>query len=182
MVQQEVLRKSLLFLFPFLRHPTQNLRNFVPVEFVSVNKNSIMYGGPANHTESPKVLEDETLHTKDTCHLSGTTSDNEQTTFLSLLWSQVFFDTFLGQEESLSDWLCVSRMAILAPNQKGGKKVLKTIPKKPPIWLDCGHFPESYLPWQVARGKEHKVKHSFCKNKIPSTCTMLLLLGKYAEI
>lgn len=43
-----------------------------------------MYGGLAN-MESPKVLEVETLHTKNTCHLSGMTSDNEQTPVLSLL-------------------------------------------------------------------------------------------------
>lgn len=58
-----------------------------------------MYGGPAN-MESPEVLKVETLHTKNTCHLSAMTSAGEQTTLLSLLWNKIFFDTFLGQEKS----------------------------------------------------------------------------------
>lgn len=122
MVQQEVLQKTLLFLFPFLRHPTQNLRDFVPVEFVSVNKNSIMYGGPANHTESPKILEDETLHTKDTCHLSGTTSDDEQTTFLSLLWPPGLFWHILGTGRE-SKWLAVCEQdGYSCTKSKGGEE------------------------------------------------------------
>lgn len=180
MVHKKFCRRAFFSLLPFLRHPTQNLRDFVPGRFVSVHKNSIMYGRPAN-IESPRALEVETPHTKNTCHLLGMTSDDEQTPVLSLLWRKIFFDTFLGQEES--KWLAVCEQdGYSCTESKEGKKVVKTIPKKPPIWLDCGHFPEPYLPWQVAHGKEHKVKHSFCKDKIPSSFTMLLLLGKYAEI
>lgn len=58
-----------------------------------------MYGGPDN-TEGHEVLEVETLHTKNTCHLFATTSADEQTTVLSLLWIKIFSDTLLGQEKS----------------------------------------------------------------------------------
>lgn len=56
-----------------------------------------MYGGPAN-TESLEVLEVETLHTENSCHLSVMTSDDEQTTVLSLLRSKIFFDIFLDRK------------------------------------------------------------------------------------
>ena len=116
---------------PSLRHPTQNLRKFVHRQFVLVNKSSITYGRPAS-IESPQVSEVLTLHTKNTCHLSATTSANEQITVLSLLWNKIFFGAFLGQGKSWSDQLCVSRMAIPALNQKKGRKFWRQYLKCPP--------------------------------------------------
>lgn len=63
---------------------------------------------------SPEVFGVKTLHTKGTCHLSGITCTDEQTIVLLPAEEYHLFSLIPGTGIEL----CVSKMSILAPNQK----------------------------------------------------------------